>query len=64
MEQPVYFGNPDIAPSGLIHGSLLGKLLVRLRLAHVRVVFEERLMMELGLRVRDVRQGPDQGCTL
>ena len=24
------------------------------------MIFEEQLMMELGLRVRDVRQGPDQ----
>ena len=75
MEQPVYFWNPDIAPSGLSFytgmlfpewkgdlflGSLLGKHLVRLRLAHDRVVFEERLLTELGLRIRDVRQGPDQ----
>jgi aldose sugar dehydrogenase len=75
MEQPVYFWNPDIAPSGLLFytgvlfpewkgdlflGSLLGKHLVRLRLAHDRVVFEEQLLTELGLRIRDVRQGPDQ----
>jgi len=75
MEQPVYFWNPDIAPSGmafytgtlfadwtgdLFLGSLLGKHLVRLRLDHDRVVFEERLLEELGRRIRDVRQGPDQ----
>ena len=75
MEQPVYFWKPDIAPSGLMFytetlfpewngdlflGSLLGKHLVRLRLAHDRVVFEEPLLTELGLRIRDVRQAPDQ----
>ena len=75
MEQPVYFWNPDIAPSGmtfytgtrfpdwrgdLFLGSLLGKHLVRLRLDRDRVVFEERLLEELGRRIRDVRQGPDE----
>ena len=79
MEQPVYFWNPDIAPSGLTFytgslfpewkgdlflGSLLGKHLIRLRLAHDRVVFEEPLLTELGLRIRDVRQGPDQALYL
>jgi glucose/arabinose dehydrogenase len=44
----------------LFIGSLLGKHLVRLRLAHDRVVSEERLLTELGLRIRDIRQGPDQ----
>jgi len=75
MEQPVYFWNPDIAPSGLAFysgalfpewkgdlflGSLLGKHLVRLHLEHDRVVFEERLLEEVGRRIRDVRQGPDE----
>ena len=75
MEQPVYFWNPDIAPSGLMFytgnlfpewkgdlflGALLSKHLVRLRLRHDRVVFEEQLLTELGKRIRDVRQGPDQ----
>jgi glucose/arabinose dehydrogenase len=75
MEQPVYFWNPDIAPSGmtfytgtlfpewtgdLFLGSLLGKHLVRLRLVNDRVAFEERLLEDLGRRIRDVRQGPDQ----
>jgi glucose/arabinose dehydrogenase len=79
MEQPVYFWNPDIAPSGLMFytgslfsewkgdlfvGALSGKHLVRLRLRHDRVVFEERLLTELGLRVRDVRQGPDEAVYL
>ena len=79
MEQPVYFWNPDIAPSGLMFytgnlfpewkgdlflGALLGKHLVRLRLQHDRVVFEEQLLTELGKRIRDVRQGPDQALYL
>ena len=75
MEQPVYFWNPDIAPSGLMFytgnlfpewkgdlflGSLLGRHLVRLRVRHDRVVFEEQLLTERGKRIRDVRLGPDE----
>jgi glucose/arabinose dehydrogenase len=74
MEQPVYYWNPDIGPSGLLFytaslfpdwngslflGALVGKHLVRLQLAHDRVVFEERLLVELGQRIRDVHQGPE-----
>jgi glucose/arabinose dehydrogenase len=74
MEQPVYFWNPDIAPSGLLFytgsrfpdwtgdlflGALLGKHLIRLRIREDRVVFEEKLLTELEVRIRDVRQGPD-----
>jgi glucose/arabinose dehydrogenase len=74
MEQPVYFWNPDIAPSGLLFytgsrfpdwtgdlflGALLGKHLIRLRIRQDRVVFEEPLLTELKVRIRDVRQGPD-----
>ena len=74
MEQPVYYWDPVIAPSGatfysgaafadwkgdLLVGSLRPGLLVRLRIADGRVVQEERYLAELGERIRDVREGPD-----
>ena len=74
MEQPVYFWNPDIAPSGMLFytgerftewkgnlfiGALEGQALVRLVLNGDRVVAEERLLTDRKLRIRDVRQGPD-----
>ncbi|MGR4864813.1 PQQ-dependent sugar dehydrogenase [Caulobacter sp. LARHSG274] len=73
MEQPVYYWDPVIAPSGLTFynaglfpawkGSLLvGGLrgyLVRLTVKDDKVVGEERLLSELGFRIRDVRVGPD-----
>jgi glucose/arabinose dehydrogenase len=74
MEQPVYFWTPDIAPAGvafysgkLIPGwrdnlfvaALAGKHLVRLVLDGNRVVGEERLLMDLDTRIRDVHEGPD-----
>jgi aldose sugar dehydrogenase len=73
MEQPVYYWDPVIAPSGaqfytgraypgwagsLFVGSLTPGGLVRLELADGRVRKEERYLREVG-RVRDVRQGPD-----
>ena len=74
MEQPVYYWDPVIAPSGmtfytgeafpgwqgsLLIGSLWPGLLVRLTLADGRVTGEERYLGDLGERIRDVRQGPD-----
>jgi glucose/arabinose dehydrogenase len=74
MEQPLYYWDPVIAPSGLLFyngdaipgwkgslliGSLRPGLLVRLRLADGRVVQEERHLGDLGERIRDIRQGPD-----
>ena len=73
LEQPIYYWDPVIAPSGLVFynadlfpawkGSLLvGGLkgyLVRLTLKDDKVVGEERLLTELGFRIRDVRVGPD-----
>jgi glucose/arabinose dehydrogenase len=74
MEEPVYFWTPDIAPAGiafysgrLIPGwrgnlfvaALAGKHLARLVLDGNRVVAEERLLMELDTRIRDVHEGPD-----
>jgi glucose/arabinose dehydrogenase len=74
MEQPVYYWDPVIAPSGMLFytgdaypgwkgsvliGSLRGAL-VRLELRDGRVVKEERYRDgDLGERIRDVKQGPD-----
>lgn len=73
MEQPVYYWDPVIAPSGMVfyqgamfpewQGSLLiGSLtpggLVRLTLDGDRITGEERLLPDLG-RVRDVAVAPD-----
>jgi len=74
MEQPVYFWDPVIAPSGMqfytgntfpgwrgsiLIGSLRGAL-VRLQLDGDRVAREERYRNDgLDARIRDVRQGPD-----
>ena len=43
----------------LLVGSLKFRLLSRLELDGERVLREERLLGDLGERVRDVRQGPD-----
>ncbi|HEY7254521.1 MAG TPA: PQQ-dependent sugar dehydrogenase [Methylomirabilota bacterium] len=74
MEQPVYYWDPVIAPSGatfytgsafpdwrgdLLVGSLSPGLLVRLRLQDGRVALEERYLAELRERIRDVVQSPD-----
>jgi glucose/arabinose dehydrogenase len=74
MEQPVYYWDPVIAPSGmtfytgdrdpgwrgsLLVGSLNPGALVRLELSNDRVTREERYLGEHRLRVRDVVQGPD-----
>ena len=74
MEQPVYFWDPVIAPSGMLFytgtafpgwkgsiliGSLRGAL-VRLQLDGDRVGLEQRYRNDgLDARIRDVRQGPD-----
>jgi aldose sugar dehydrogenase len=74
MEQPVYYWDPVIAPSGLAvyHGKLFsqwnGNLLAgalrglgvyRLEIRNGKVVAEEPLLGELRTRIRDVRVGPD-----
>jgi glucose/arabinose dehydrogenase len=73
-EQPVYYWDPVIAPSGaqfysgdafpawkgnLFVGGLKDHKLVRLILENGRVTGEEHLLADRGQRVRDVRQGPD-----
>jgi glucose/arabinose dehydrogenase len=74
MEQPAYFWTPDIAPGGisfyngklfpawqgdLFVAALAGKHLARLVLEGERVIGEERLLLELDTRIRDVKEGPD-----
>lgn len=74
LEQPVYYWDPVIAPSGaqwyqgdavpawsgnLFVGSLKDRALVRLTFDGTRVSGEERLLADRGKRVRDVRQGAD-----
>ena len=74
MEQPVYYWDPSIAPSGMVFytgdkfpkwkgnllvGALKFQLVSRLVLDGEKVVHEERILSELGERIRDVRQGSD-----
>ncbi|PTM42044.1 PQQ-dependent sugar dehydrogenase [Bosea sp. 124] len=74
MEQPLFYWDPSIAPSGaafytgaawpawknsLFVGALAGQMLVRLSTQGESVTGQERLLADLGLRIRDVRQGPD-----
>jgi glucose/arabinose dehydrogenase len=74
MEEPVYYWDPIIAPSGLAFytgalfpqwqgsvfvGGLRGMVLDRLTIQHDKVVAEEPLLTDLKARIRDVRVGPD-----
>ncbi|GAB7272682.1 hypothetical protein DZS_40780 [Dickeya ananatis] len=43
----------------LFIGALAGTSLIRLSLEGDRIVSQERLLTELGERIRDVRVGPD-----
>jgi glucose/arabinose dehydrogenase len=71
-QQPVYYWDPVIAPSGMafydgdefpewrgafLIGGLVAQALVVVHLKNDRVAFEERV--PLGARVRDVKAGPD-----
>ena len=73
-EQPVYYWDPVIAPGGMTlytgamfpswNGNLLvaglkEKHIARLVIQNDRVVGEERLLTDLGERIRDVAVGPD-----
>ena len=73
-EQPVYYWDPVIAPSGLTYysgaafpawqhnlfiGSLRDGVLVRLVLENGRITGEEHLLEDRRQRIRDVREGPD-----
>ncbi|MBW3558969.1 MAG: PQQ-dependent sugar dehydrogenase [Proteobacteria bacterium] len=74
LEQPIYYWDPAISPSGMaiysgrlfpewrgnvFIGGLSSKGLVRLVMNGDRVVGEERLLTERGERIREVVQGPD-----
>jgi len=74
LEQPVYYWDPVIAPSGaefydgsafpqwknsLFIGALKEMRLVRLVIEGNRVVGEEHLLKDRGQRIRDVREGAD-----
>jgi glucose/arabinose dehydrogenase len=74
MEQPIYYWDPAIAPSGctfytgglvpewknnLFIAALVGQHVVRLVLDGHKVVGEERLLLDQHQRMRDIQQGPD-----
>jgi glucose/arabinose dehydrogenase/mono/diheme cytochrome c family protein len=74
LEEPVYYWDPVIAPSGLaiyagalfpqwrgsfFVGGLRAMMLDRLTIRNGKVVAEEPLLTELHARIRDVRVGPD-----
>jgi glucose/arabinose dehydrogenase len=74
LEQPIYYWDPSIAPSGMVFytgeripgwqgdlfvGALKDRLLVRLEVDGTTVTHEERLLKPLRERIRDVRNGPD-----
>lgn len=74
MEQPVHFYTPSIAPSGmtfyfdknipewdgnLFIGGMALRHLNRLVIENMKVIHEERLLQDLNVRVRNVKQGPD-----
>jgi aldose sugar dehydrogenase len=74
MEQPVYYWDPVISPSGMVVysgelfpewrgnffvGGLSSRALVRLVVEGDRVVGEERLLTHLNARIREVVQGPE-----
>ncbi|HZG25359.1 MAG TPA: PQQ-dependent sugar dehydrogenase, partial [Chitinophagaceae bacterium] len=74
MEQPVYYWDPVISPSGmtfykgnripewqnnLFIGALSGSHIIRLVIENNRVVGEERLLSGENQRFRDITQGTD-----
>lgn len=75
LEQPVYYWDPSIAPSGMtilggsdqfpgwegdiLVGALRAQTLVRLDRSNGAIIGEERLFEGTLGRIRDVRQGPD-----
>ena len=74
MTQPVYYWDPVVSPSGLAiykgnlvpewRGNLFlaglsSQALVRLVMQNDRVVGEERLLKDVGERLRHVVEGPD-----
>ena len=74
VDEPAYFWNPDIAPSGMLFytgdlfpqwkgsvfvGGMAAQALVRLVLNGNRVAAEEHLLTGHNYRVRDIKQAPD-----
>ena len=74
MEQPRYYWDPVIAPSGLAFylgnlfpqwknsvfvGALRGQMLDRLTISGNKVIGEEPLLRDQHARIRDVRVGPE-----
>jgi aldose sugar dehydrogenase len=74
LEQPIYYWDPVISPSGMtiysgallpewkgnvFTGGLSSKALIRLVLTDDRVVGEEHLLKDLDARIREVVEGPD-----
>ena len=74
LEQPVYYWDPNIAPSSLLFytgdafpawrnsafiGGLAGQKIVRLTIENGRVTGEEWLLDTAEHRFRDLKQGPD-----
>ncbi|MEO1017612.1 MAG: PQQ-dependent sugar dehydrogenase [Pseudomonadota bacterium] len=74
MEQPIYYWDPSIAPSGMTFytgsrfpewqgdifvGALKYQLVVRLDVENGEIVGEERLIEDEIGRIRDLEQGPD-----
>lgn len=73
MEQPVYYWDPSVSPSGitfyegeitewknnLFLACLSGQHIIRLTMDKTRVIGEERLLTDEGERFRDIHQGKD-----
>jgi glucose/arabinose dehydrogenase len=74
LEQPRYYWNPSIAPSGMLFytgaalpgwkdslfiGAMSGMQLVRLEVKGDRIVGEEKLLLDSCRRFKTVLQGPD-----
>lgn len=74
IEDPILVWMPAVSPSGLTQyrgtafpnwtgdffvGHLSGRALQRLRLDGRQVVLQERMLMDLGERIREVKMGPD-----
>jgi glucose/arabinose dehydrogenase len=79
FEQPVYYWDPSIAPSGMTFytsdrvpawngdifvGALKFRELVRLDVENNRIIHEERMLGDIGERIRAVDMAPDGGLYL
>ena len=79
LEQPVYYWDPVISPGALaiysgdlfqewkgnfLIAGLSSQALIRLELENDRVVGEERLLTDRGVRMREVVEAPDGAVIL